>query len=301
MSSRIGRFFEELAARPSAAAGDAALALLRARKAEDGELEIAVGAGGRTLAQLRDEEADVVRIARDVYAGIPGRAARVRLLRLVAGSARVAVSLHVTIAEDHSHVGRALIDAPRVLLRGLRVPLAEPGDRVGPQRFAHCFFDEEELLEEIAEAGLAITARHGFTFRLAARDPGAIPAAEGADSFPTELARATALLRVADRERQQAAPETALASMRARGDKTERVRGPIGRARLRRAIGWVDALAPGGASCYRRILLESALDAGAARETVVFGLDVGRTGHVAFEDREERTFDVSFAIPGAPR
>ena len=54
----------------------------------------------------------------------------------------------------------------------------------------------------------------------------------------------------------------------------------------------------GGASCYRRILLESALDAGAARETVVFGLDVGSTGHVAFEDREERAFDVSFAIPG---
>jgi hypothetical protein len=84
--------------------------------------------------------------------------------------------------------------------------------------------------------------------------------------------------------------------MRARG-ATATARGPIGRARLRRAIGWVDALAPGGANCYRRALLEIALDAGAARETVVFGLDVGRTGHIAFEDREERTFDVSFAVP----
>ena len=292
------RFFEELVARPSAAAGDAALALLRVRRAEDGVLEIAVRDAGRTLAEMRDEEADVVRIARDVYARIPGRAARVRLLRLVAGGARVAVSLHVTIAEDHSHVGRAFIDAPRLLLRGLRVPVAEPGDRTGPERFAHCFFDEEELLGEIAEAGLEVTGRKGFTFQLALRDPGSVSAAEEADAFPTELARVTALLRVADRDRQRATPAQALAAMRARGTKTARVRGPIGRARLRRAIGWVDALAPGGASCYRRILLESALDAGAARETVVFGLDVGSTGHVAFEDREERTFDVAFAIAG---
>jgi hypothetical protein len=28
----------------------------------------------------------------------------------------------------------------------------------------------------------------------------------------------------------------------------------------------------------------------------VFGLDVGRTGHAAFEDREDRTFDVAFTL-----
>jgi len=62
-------------------------------------------------------------------------------------------------------------------------------------------------------------------------------------------------------------------------------------------VGWTDALLPGSPSCYRRVLLEVALDGGAARETVVFGLDVGSTGHVAFENREERLFDVSFTIP----
>ena len=70
------------------------------------------------------------------------------------------------------------------------------------------------------------------------------------------------------------------------------------RARLRRAIGWVDAAYPGkGANCFRRVLVEVGLDAGAAEETLVFGLDVGRTGHVAFKDTEDRTFDVAFEVP----
>jgi hypothetical protein len=61
----------------------------------------------------------------------------------------------------------------------------------------------------------------------------------------------------------------------------------------------VDVAAPGGPSCFRRVLLETALDAGAARETLIFGLDVGSTGHVAFAGREERSFDVSFEIPAS--
>jgi hypothetical protein len=42
--------------------------------------------------------------------------------------------------------------------------------------------------------------------------------------------------------------------------------------------------------------MELALDRGAAEETLVFGLDVGTTGHVAFKDTEERHFDVLFEI-----
>lgn len=37
------------------------------------------------------------------------------------------------------------------------------------------------------------------------------------------------------------------------------------RARLRRAIAWLDARCPGGPNCYRRALLEIALDRDAAR------------------------------------
>jgi hypothetical protein len=121
---------------------------------------------------------------------------------------------------------------------------------------------------------------------------------ENAEPFALELARVLRQVRAIDDRRAKQTPQRMLDDLRARA-ATSKERGPIGRARLRRAIGWVDAALPSGASCYRRVLLELALDAGAARETVVFGLDVGSTGHVAFEDREERTFDVAFAIPAS--
>lgn len=212
------------------------------------------------------------------YASIRTRAARVRFLRAQGDH----VSLHVRISLENSHLGRLLIDGPRRLLPRL----GEPGDR----GVVHCFFDEEALYGEIADAGFRVVGRDGFTFELAR---GAAPA-EDADAFALELMRAARLVRIAD-EARKGSPAEALASMRTRGVQSRRVRGPIGRARLRRAIGWVDALA--GASCYRRILLESALDVGAAHETVVFGLDVGKTGHVAFEGLEDRSFDVAFRIP----
>ena len=43
------------------------------------------------------------------------------------------------------------------------------------------------------------------------------------------------------------------------------------RARLRRAISWIDRLMPGGPNCYRRVLLEMALDSGAAHEPLMMG------------------------------
>jgi hypothetical protein len=295
--SRVARLIAELRARPSEQACDEALARLRIVSAGDGVLAIDEGTEGRPLADLRDDEADVVRVTPGVYARVPTSEGRVRLLRFARSATRKTVALHVAIGADNTHVGRAAIDAPRRLLRAAGVPVAEPGDRFGPHRYEHFFFDEEEVLGEIERAGLVVTMRKGFTFTLVAADPDVERVAEDADSFAVEVTRAMRLLRIVDAGRAKDTPEHILAAMRERGRKTERRRGPIGRARLRRAIGWVDALGPGGASCYRRILLESALDAGAARETVVFGLDVGSTGHVAFEDREDRTFDVSFSIP----
>ena len=47
-------------------------------------------------------------------------------------------------------------------------------------------------------------------------------------------------------------------------------RDPRGRERLRRAIRWVDAWI-GGGNCYRRSLLEIALDRGAAAEPFLMG------------------------------
>jgi hypothetical protein len=65
---------------------------------------------------------------------------------------------------------------------------------------------------------------------------------------------------------------------------------------LRRAIVSIDARYPGGGNCFRRVLVELALDAGAAEERLVFGLDIGKTGHVAFEGAEDATFDVAFTL-----
>ena len=236
---------------------------------------------------LPDGAARVVRFARDVYSHVPTRELRCGLLTRARRAATDAVVLHARVSDENSYLGRLAIDMPRKVLHAAGVDVPESGDRFGPNRFAHCFFDEESLLAELTQAGLTITKRRGFTFVLRA----GIAPPESAEPFAMEMARVVAAVRRIDE-----APRDVLAAMRALGAAASK-RGPVGRARLRRAIGWVDALVPGGASCYRRILLEVALDAGAARETVVFGLDVGSTGHVAFLDREERTFDVAFAIP----
>lgn len=296
----LGRWIAELRTAPGARDVDEALARLRVR--HDGEDAVIESESESERAResvdaMEPTTFGVVRIARGVYSSVPTASGRIELLEMARRAARDEIELHVVVSAEQSHLGRLAIDAPRKVLRAAGVPTAEPGDRFGDERFAHCFFDEEELLDEIARAGLVVTKRRGFTFTLRSRRrEGSTVPPEIADPFPLEVARVTRMVREVDRLRTEGSPKEVVASTRARGANAK-VRGPVGRARLRRAIGWVDALVPGGANCYRRVLLEIALDAGAARETVVFGLDVGRTGHVAFADSEERTFDVSFAIP----
>jgi hypothetical protein len=294
----LGRLIAELRAAPGARDVDEALAQLRVRReGDDAIIESESESESEGVDAMEPASFGVVRIARGIYSSVPTAAGRIELLEMARRAAREEIELHVVVSAEQSHLGRLAIDAPRKVLRAAGVRTAEPGDRFGDERFAHCFFDEEGLLDEIARAGLAVAKRHGFTFTLRARrrQGSSIPP-EIADPFPLEVARVTRMVREVDRLRTEGSPQEVVASMRVRGVDAK-VRGPVGRARLRRAIGWVDALVPGGANCYRRVLLEIALDAGAARETVVFGLDVGRTGHVAFADSEERTFDVSFAIP----
>lgn len=303
--SRLARLIGELRLAPSRADAEASLARLRVTRrggsTEAGAVTIGAPGGDDDLGSLRDDETDVVILPRGVYVSLATSEMRVRLLELARRTSRGSVELHVPIVDDGTHVSRALVDAPRRLLRLVNAPVPEPGSRVEgdtPGRattLTQCFFDEEAVLREFAAAGLEVMRRDGFDFVLRRASAGAA-LHEAADSFTIEAARVVPLLRVVDRARRSESPERALAAMRARG-AAQTERGPVGRARLRRAIGWVDAMLPGAASCYRRILLEVALDGGAAHETVVFGLDVGSTGHVAFEGREERSFDVAFAIP----
>lgn len=110
-----------------------------------------------------------------------------------------------------------------------------------------------------------------------------------------ELVRALREIRRAEFLRMNRGPAEAVATQRARG-RRRKARSETRRRLLRRAIVSVDARYPGGGNCFRRVLTELALDAGAADDRLVFGLDIGRTGHVAFEGTEDASFDVAFAL-----
>lgn len=229
-----------------------------------------------------DPKGDVV-LEPGAYAATATRAARIELLQHARVMASRHVVLFVRVASVGTHLGRIARDVPRRFVRHL----GEPGDRKMDGTFVHCFFDEEALLEEIHAAGLSVVSRASRCFVLRA----APPEPEEADSFATEVARVLRVVAAVERARRLGSPKEAVAAARRRATKT---RGPVGRARLRRAIGWVDAAMR--ENCFRRVLLELTLDAGAAKERIVFSLDVGRTGHVAFEGREDAVFDVAFTM-----
>jgi hypothetical protein len=288
------RLLKELRRSHAGADIDRALASLSVRV--DADTAIVTREPGTPLFDAPPLRADVVRIEPRVYARTPSADARVRLLETAATLAP-RVQVHAPTVSDGTYRGRLAIDLPRRAARALGVRAAEPGDRFD-EHFAHAFFDDEAIIEEAARARLRFVARHRAWVMLERIDRGGRHEHEAADPFAQELVRAAAIARKAERLRWANAPELAVNTMRARG-RTKKKRGPIGRARLRRAIGWIDATYPSGPNCFRRILIELGLDAGAAAETIVFGLDVGRTGHVAFEESEDRTFDVAFELtPG---
>lgn len=285
----VRRLLSELGRRHTAAQVDAAIASLVVTV--DGAIACVTRERGAPLFGLAPPRASVARIEPHVYTETPTEGARVRLL-VAAAAIAPRVEVHAPAVSEGTYRGRLAIDLPRRGARALGLPVAEPGDRFA-DHFVHAFFDEEPILEEAARAGLAFVARRGAWVVL---ERSVARSIEVAAPFGVEIARAIALAREAERLRLANAPERAVHAMRERGRRGN-ARGPIGRARLCRAIGWVDAAFPGGPNCLRRTLVEIGLDANAAEETLVFGLDVGRTGHVAFKDREDRGFDVAFEIP----
>ncbi len=299
LRSTFRRFVVELKPTPSQRVVARARERLRVRRSE-GDVTIERTCAGDGIDSLGVGEAAVVRTGPGVYAGLPTVAARVNLLAALRVAAREAVEVHVVITDASSHLGRVAIDLPRRLVRKAGIQAAEPGDRFGPLHYVHCFFDEEAFLSEVARAGLVVAARRGATFVLVAERDDSVTLAsehaeEHADPFFRELTRVLGAVRAVEARRKTDSPQRLVSWARALG-RTRKERGAIGRARLLRAIGWVDALRFGGPHCFRRVLLELALDAAAAEETIIFGLDLGRTGHVAFAGREAQTFDVAFAI-----
>ena len=89
-----------------------------------------------------------------------------------------------------------------------------------------------------------------------------------------DLGRAVLAVPVVEWCRRSYGPSRSLSMLRRSGCRRVR-RTPGARGALQRRIPAVDACFPGGRNCYRRVLLEVALDSGAAAETVHLGLRVG--------------------------
>lgn len=88
-----------------------------------------------------------------------------------------------------------------------------------------------------------------------------------------EVGRVCAVLSRVEGARRREGLRAALVHSRRRG-RASRRRSLAARLRLRRAIGWVDARMPGGSNCYRRALLEIALDGGAAGDPLLLGFNL---------------------------
>ena len=118
--------------------------------------------------------------------------------------------------------------------------------------------------------------------------------------LPPTLAEMLGVLRVlpaVESARRRQGPRPLLEELRRKAARAPE-RGPARRRCLRRAIAWVDACL--GANCFRRTLLETALDRGAAAEPVSFGLaasDIGLSGHAWLGAEEQtRTYDLTVKL-----
>lgn len=92
-----------------------------------------------------------------------------------------------------------------------------------------------------------------------------------------EVVRVLQELPSVERARRRLGPRRLVALLRRRSQTQPRRRS---RVCLQRAIRWVDARLPGGGNCFRRALLEMALDRGAADEPMLFGFEL-RDDHLA--------------------
>jgi SAM-dependent methyltransferase len=238
---------------------------------------------------------DLVLIASDVLCGIPGRANRVAALT----RAREGVKhggMVVMAARAGRGPARLLLETPRAVLRIVGLGHREPGDRLdwqGPPptlRFVHVYADDVEIAKELELASLAYEGRlAGFV--LARSGTRASLPGDGKIDAAVETASVLRMLLRVERARRKMGPAALAAMMRLLSDSAPH-RTPLERARLRATIASCDRLVPFGAGCYRRALLEMALDAGAAEEPLVLGLRRHGIGHawVGAMDTEE-SFD----------
>lgn len=111
-----------------------------------------------------------------------------------------------------------------------------------------------------------------------------------------EVGRVLGVLGSVERARRQRGPLPLLDDLRRQGLRAAR-RDERGRRCLRRAIRWVDVCLR--ANCYRRVLLEIALDRSAAGEPIHFGLKSDGTrlaGHAWLGGDDAGNYDITLRI-----
>jgi hypothetical protein len=110
-----------------------------------------------------------------------------------------------------------------------------------------------------------------------------------------DFLRVVAAARWVEQVRLEKGPRLAMEVVRSVG-ATKADRGPAGRFQLARIVRVVDRLFSGGPICYRRALLEAALDSGAAAEPLMMGFrtaDGSCEGHAWLgSDASASSYDV---------
>lgn len=214
------------------------------------------------------------------------------LLAHLAAEGTIAIATATTVAEGVSPWGRLLLDGPRSLFS--RFGLPEPGTRFTPASAHHMYYASTEIADEAWEAGLAERDHRAGIMTLVRRAPS--DARPPRPRLDHDLRILTALGR-AERLRRRA-PREALTLARSAG-RHEEVREHAARRRLHARIGWLDGFVPPRPNCFRRVLAETLLDGGAAREVVVLSLDVASTGHAHFPSDPQgvpKAYDVAFEV-----
>lgn len=235
-------------------------------------------------------------VSAEVLTGLLRRERRVAFLddlrRKLAPTGEVVLALRTV--EGVPVWGRLLLDGPRLALGGTLSWLPEPGTRFFGNEARHVYFTTTSLEAEIRDAGLEIRSWSDGVLRLGESGSFLGPPSE-AEGIPV-VAVVAALVR-AERLR-RLAPREALRMARRIGE-TVKERGDAERRALRDRIQELDGAVPPGPNCFRRVLAESLLDRGAARERVTLSLDVGKTGHAHFRSDPQgpqKAYDVDFEV-----
>jgi hypothetical protein len=214
--------------------------------------------------------------------------------------------VEAVVSDEDGHFSHLVIDRLRAAARsiGLR-DVAAPGYRIvereGRETIIFHYWEEAHFLSELHDAGKICVARRGFVFTV--REPSTLRpeekprhvAAPSPAMILREAQKAWGALGQADRLLRQVDVQKRFDTARAMGRTKER-RSVAGRVPLRRAISWIDFIRRDGQpGCYRRVLMELALDAGLAELDACLGLDVGKTGHAWLaDDARAAAYDVAF-------